>query len=638
MSESGSSLRPRLDAAIGWVEGHCHAFDPFHGDRAYRATLGQRSSELGVALYVHASIFPSERRRLDPLVDYLDRVRERPELTHRVVRNPGEFVLNADLYGLLRLLGRDDASHRDLLQRAVDAGFLDHVERHPHRELDVRLALEWAGLSHGWPSVQELVLRSPLIRRRPSPLFLDEAAVYALTHIVLFATDFGIAGERLCDAETLAPLAAVVPALAVAACADRHWDLAGELLICHDALDLPRSALWREVWEAFLGQQLENGAFPGPEAALKKAASDQGPPTPEQLEEAHIAHCYHTTLIGWIAIANRIAREQSATRPERDVPALTVFTSIGDFRPPLRDLAVRSRDWLRAALAGLADSAPTVGEACFIILGLEVCERLAGPSQPDAADALRHAAQVIETASGAGSGGAEASVTTRLLAGAILLSRGVELPAYLRLLPDVTSILRDEDRREAGQRTDAAVRQARSLLACLGLCDPPADLDVKALRDAFRQPLVTRDRDDLISVIDHLESACGWGSRPLRDAEWLGDHDSILEALAVAALRHSDMELGCRILRALDVLGRDFDRSGWAGYLRFHNRSDGAFGFFGPEARSLQSAGDGSTVEVRRLEIATTVACLWTLAELTQDWSFPACLVAANDEVTTSAP
>jgi hypothetical protein len=643
------SLRARLDAAIGWVNRHRHAFDPFHGDRAYRATLGQRSSELGVALYVHANRFPSERHRLDPLVDYLDDVRQRPELTHRVVRNPGEFVLNADLYGLLRLLGREDAAHRALLQRAVDAGFLDHVERHPHRELDVRLALEWAGLDHPWPPIQEIVLRSPLIRSWPSPLLLDEAAVYALTHLVLFATDFGIAGERHVDAESLSPLAAVVPALAVAACADHHWDLAGELLICHDALDLPQDDLAHDVWEAFLGQQLPDGAFPGPEAALRKNAPDEREPTPEELEEAQIAHCYHTTLIGWIAIANRIARQQSPTRRERERPPLTLLPrhaaasrSVAALHDRLIDVGARSHAWLRGTLAELEASNPTVGEACFIVLGLEFSERLAGGegaahAAPAAslplhtANALRQASTIIDLASASTAGGADASATIRLLAGAVLLTRGIDLPQYLHLLPQVAAVLGHEDEASAGQRSDPALRQARSLLARLGLCHLPADLDEdRDLADTLRLPLVTRDRDGLLHLIGHLETACGWGGTVLHQTEWLDRHASTLEALAIAALRHADMELGCRLIRVLMLLGRKVDRAGWADYLLFHNRPDGAFGFFGPETRGLKSTGDDAKAEVRRLEIATTIACLWTLADLTQPSSFPACLATAG--------
>lgn len=610
---------------MGWVERHLHAFDPFHGGRPYRATSGQRSSELGVALYVHNILRPAESERLAPFVDFLDELRSRPEVAHRVVRNPAEFVLGADLYGLLRCLGRDDPAHRALVQRAVDAGFLDHVERHPHRELDVRLALEWSGVEHDWPSVRDIVRRSPLVKGALSPLLLDEGALYALTHVVLFATDFGLAEGRLCDDDTLRPIAEVLPILTVVACADRHWDLLGELLICHQALGLPRDRTWREGWEVFLGRQRPDGAFPGPDAALE-GSGDRGSWTPGELAEADIAHHYHTTLIGWIALALRLDGESRAPRvaigDEGEAPPRDPAERAPDRpAPDLAEVAARSRRWLLAVLAELHRGPSSPGEACSVIVGLELCDRL-DPDFPDHTQVLATAARRIGMAS---AGGAEAGPASRLAAAAVLMRNGIIPPPYLDLLAHLAGVLV----KDPATQDPEVVHQAEALLTPLGLVDEVDEAAEPRLAAILDRPILALDREGLMGLLHDIEEVAATeritaeGRR--RSGGRFDEVAPVLGGQAVAAFRHMDVELGCRIVRALFTLDPSRDPRRWVDHLLFHARPDGAFGFFGPESRSLLDspppAGPGGRgpdpqARVRQLELTSTVACLRALVEI----------------------
>ena len=135
--------------ALKWVVDNLDSFDPFFAGEALKIGASKPASELAVTLYCHARLNGDQKSEaVQRIVALLMRVQRNREFRDRLLRFPAEFVLFCDIYAVLRWLGHDDPEQRDLIQRVIDAGLLDVVERVPHRMMDVRLSLEWGGFRH----------------------------------------------------------------------------------------------------------------------------------------------------------------------------------------------------------------------------------------------------------------------------------------------------------------------------------------------------------------------------------------------------------------------------------------------------------------------------------------------------------
>ncbi len=371
-----SEIEAMMSGALRWVDEHLDEFDPFKGGRPFEMRHGQKIAELATMLHCYVELTgdeegPEARRILD-LVRTADRNRE---LTDRLLRSPAELVLYCILYVVLRARGHDDPDRREVLQRAVDAGLLGQTERVVHRQMDISLHLEWAGLEHSWPSLEDLYAAS-ILGQRPCPLYLDENAVYALTHVLMFLYGFGLrrpAREQMIDRGELQRL---LSRLLIIACQEHHWDLLAELLLCWDCADLAATAVSEASWRALLNAQEPGGAVPGPETALPPGRTAANPPL------GAFAHRYHTTLVCIIAGAVRLNRSRSG-REQTPLPGCRPGISAWGGAKPA---AQRARRWLDALFAP-AEAADKPEALCRILAGRRLCGAILG-EEPETADGL----------------------------------------------------------------------------------------------------------------------------------------------------------------------------------------------------------------------------------------------------------
>ena len=120
--------------ALEWIVLNLNEFDPFKDGRPFEIKHGQKVGELAILLQAYASL--TGNRGCEPvkkIASLLISIQKNPAFTDRLVRSPVEFVLFAEMYAAVRSLGHDNLDQREMLQRVIDARFLDHTERLPHR-------------------------------------------------------------------------------------------------------------------------------------------------------------------------------------------------------------------------------------------------------------------------------------------------------------------------------------------------------------------------------------------------------------------------------------------------------------------------------------------------------------------------
>lgn len=355
----GSAQRRAVESrAVAWLAARRDRIDPAHA--APDRVLFARKALLETAFLVGL------RARLDPapldggyatLLDTIQDIAARPSYRELIARDEAALLLYAGTYAALRLCGREDPEFRTLIQQSVSGGYAAAFERIPYRQLDLLHTLELCGIAHTLPSMAE-VMPFTLLHNSPNVLKLADRDIYALTHAIFYATDFGLrppSGPRSFDRGAAVEL---LEALLVLTRDQGNADLVGELLCCLLCLGVRDSEESHRAWEFLLSVQEDDGRVNGPQGVVHPGLTDG--------DDAyrHWATGYHTTIVAALAaLLNRSPRVLRAARPA-DPP------SRHDVTQPLRRAVewlgstVRRHDparWLPAAAAA-AHAADALGE------------------------------------------------------------------------------------------------------------------------------------------------------------------------------------------------------------------------------------------------------------------------------------
>jgi hypothetical protein len=480
-----------MDHAIGWIVSQLDEFDPVRDGRPFEIRHAQKLAELATMMHGYVGLTGNagspEMRRI---LDLVRSTRQSRELCDRVLRAPGELVLYAILYVVLRARGEDDPVQREILQRAVDAGLLEQSERVVHRQMDVSLHLEWGGFRHDWPSLEELCAAS-ILGKVPRPLFLDENAVYAITHVVMFLYGFGLRRtEASLETEAVREM---LSSLLVVSCQERHWDLLAELLLCWDCIAFAPTPVYERAWRALLGAQKEDGAMPGPESALVDGQPVNG----------CFAHHYHTTLVSILAGALHGQRSQARIEAR---PA-----SVARRPPDAIGAALRARRWLEGLLEDIRTRGGGRPDAlCRILLGCWLCDSMLGE---------------------------EASA----------------FPATARRVAEQLSDLEEEG--AAFEEMPVALALLTTALYALGLLPAPEPADDHDTLELARTFPLTASRQEVEDLALSIHAWTGCGTRPVvlepEDA-WIPE---MLAGLATHCLRQYNFLTAGKLLRAIVYLG-----------------------------------------------------------------------------------
>ncbi|MFF7234597.1 DUF6895 family protein [Streptomyces sioyaensis] len=371
----GSSQRRAVETrAVAWLAARRDRIDP--------AEAGTGRGLFARKALIETAFLVGLRARLAPepldgdyaaLLDQVEKIASRPSYRELVARDEAALLLYAGTYAALRLCGREDPEFRHLITQAAAGGYAAVFERIPYRQLDLLHTLELCGVQHSLPATDE-VLPFTLLCNRPNVLKLADRDIYAITHTVFYATDFGLREPRWPRDFDLGAAVELIEALLVLTLAQGNADLVGELLCCLLCLGVRDSEEAGRAWEFLAGVQEADGRVNGPPGVVHPGLGDG--------DDAYRrwATGYHTTIVA--ALAALLDRSPELVRRNRPL----VPESRPSVEQPLRRAVVWLADTSRRhdparylpAAAAVAHAAQALGEPGLAHpLLLDFSERLA---------------------------------------------------------------------------------------------------------------------------------------------------------------------------------------------------------------------------------------------------------------------
>ncbi len=266
--------------------------DPGLGPK--RKALGELCVAFDVLQLYAARRLPDAR---DAILDWITAQTKAPYFFEHMYRKPESFAFYNSVHASLRKAGRRQAEIEHWLKLQCAGGLLEYIERTPWQTIATKFGLEQSGLPDALPPYPELVARS-IVARFPYLSQAREMDIYALTHVIMFTTNFG---ARPFDDRYRAAMAETVLHLILMSIIRGDADIVGELLIC--ALCLNVSEDWRvaEGWRFLYGALHATGAI----LDHRYVAGERLDDSPF---EPFFASNYHPTLVALMAACLAVAR------------------------------------------------------------------------------------------------------------------------------------------------------------------------------------------------------------------------------------------------------------------------------------------------------------------------------------------
>ncbi|MFF9345833.1 DUF6895 family protein [Streptomyces sp. NPDC014734] len=367
----GEAAGQVLTGALRWIDAHLEWFEP----RRWEEFLPRRPFRPGPLLELLGLVRVLDRSGIVPVTASLpgrvlalaeQAVRE-PEFVRGLHRGDTFFPYHLNLTALLDLLGRPHPALRAACQALLAADAGGHCR--PYKPVLPRIELRYFVDRGGFTAPDRLPGIGPLYRQSVAAtgadvlqLTVDET--YALTHVLLYATDFGRHGRLPCRSDAVSEVRETVRVLLGVHLARSSLDLLAELLLCDEALDdgrgdgQARSKPWRRAgWNALAAAQRADGAVPGPVHRPGILAGLTG----DKARAYLFGTCYHTTLASALAAAAR-KPDAAPQHGPRQVSGPASGPTAGDVPGPVgfpfpRACPEEVRQWARRA-TDAARSAP----------------------------------------------------------------------------------------------------------------------------------------------------------------------------------------------------------------------------------------------------------------------------------------
>lgn len=237
-----------------------------------------------------------QNHELGELLGFVEHVLALDTFQAQLTRVDDLFIANVLLQNALKEAGKtDDGWDLARMQCVLDGSTVQATERPAHRVLEVRRALDSAGLRHSLPSYRALARFT--ILSKPFPLVrVSDYDVYSVTHALFYLSDWGCSPLVGLSAVAVRRAERVVEELLTMFVYARNWDLVGELLISAHILGQARTNVYATALRALRGAQLADGCVPGP-----TFKANEGKRRHRMRSDDRFRNCYHTTLVAILA-------------------------------------------------------------------------------------------------------------------------------------------------------------------------------------------------------------------------------------------------------------------------------------------------------------------------------------------------
>jgi hypothetical protein len=295
-------IAPSVSLAIDWVFNHLDRFTPFDDDNMYCPSRTKPFIELAIMFAVYVAVTgDTASPAVQGAAQLFQAASKRADFTDWTLRFPADIVNYAELCAAVDELGGDAGELRHRLQSAVDVGALSQIERLPHRLLELRAALDWAGVVHSLPPTCDICAQT-ILGKALSTSLLSDSAIYAITHVILFGSRFGLMQGALPEWLRSAPVRSLLCDLLVVTSQARNWDLLGELLLGWECIGFEHDLVITAGWASFLDAFRADGAvLPSPAKGVDGKAKPEAMLAEHADESSDFDHVYHTTLVAVLA-------------------------------------------------------------------------------------------------------------------------------------------------------------------------------------------------------------------------------------------------------------------------------------------------------------------------------------------------
>jgi hypothetical protein len=261
---------------------------------------------------IETMLFVMMAKRVDALPDsalsYIDelcRICQKRVRTDRnkmlLMRHPHTAVSLGIGHTGLTQAGYADDDFDAMLRNAFVSGQVEAVERLPYRAMELRW-LRSLLFPEYTPDFSDLFAVS-VVNTCAHPMYMTVADCYALTHALMYITDFG--RRDLPEAIPAAKLGALVDAALAWNILSENLDLVGELLMASLFINNAWSPSALFGWHMLAKTWEDFGFLPCPSLEPKKYATLAG----EQAAAFAFKHTYHTTYVGGILCALLLNRK-----------------------------------------------------------------------------------------------------------------------------------------------------------------------------------------------------------------------------------------------------------------------------------------------------------------------------------------
>ena len=205
-------------------------------------------------------------------------------------------------------MGYRDESYDALIRDAVASGHVAALERLPYRAMDLRWLLGVLD-SPVVPDFDDLLPHSILSSKAP-PLYISELDVYAITHGVMYATDFG--SHELPQGLSLQHLGDMIDSCLAWQILSGNFDLMGELLMGAASISNSWSPYACYTWQVLISAWDEFGFLPSCTFDSARYASLSG----DEAAAYAFVHIYHTTYVFGLLCAVLLLHPESSVYSE----------------------------------------------------------------------------------------------------------------------------------------------------------------------------------------------------------------------------------------------------------------------------------------------------------------------------------